>query len=701
MSTRPVLLEAPTLLEREAFLRELNAELTHALAGQGRLVLIAGEAGVGKTALVRVFCGKARSQARVLEGACDALFTPRPLGPIADVAAETGGRLAERVAAAAAPHEVAGALLEVLSERPAVLVIEDAQWADEATLDVLRLLGRRIESTRALALVTFRDDELDPLHPVRVALGDLASAPGVRRVALPPLSLSAVRVLSVLRGVDPQALYRRTGGNPFFVTEVLAAGGEEIPATVRDAVLARAARLSPEARRLLDVVALVPGHAELWLLETAVPRELTSLAECLSSGVLQEQGGGVAFRHELARQAFEEAIPPQDRRSLHRALLAALSTAGAGAPDHARLAHHADRAGDTAAVLEHAQHAAEHASALGAHREAAAQYARALRCADSLPLAARADLLERRSYECYVTDQFDEAIESQERALEAHEQLGDPRRQGDALRSLSRLLRFVGRTVEAFDAARQAVALLESVPPGRELGMAYNNLSHLHAAAADAPETVAWGSRALELGQRLDDVEIVVYAHTNLGAMSFVATEDPAELELTSSSLAQRVSRNMQVARSCHSSSGPFGSGRTAWPTATSPRGSSTAPSAALICGASTCSAVEPASSSTRDAGRKPWRQPSSSCDILALLRSPVPMPSRCWDSCAHGGEIRTSGHRWTRHWRWRYRPESCFGSGRSLRRGRRLPGSQGEPRRSGRKPGAPSRSPRVGGRRG
>ena len=580
---------------------------------------------------------------------------------------------------------MAGALLEVLSERPTVLVIEDAQWADEATLDVLRLLGRRVESTRALALVTFRDDELDPLHPVRVALGDLASAPGVRRVALPPLSLSAVRVLSVLRGVDNGALYRLTGGNPFFVTEVLAAGGEEIPATVRDAVLARAARLSPEARRLLDVVALVPGHAELWLLETAVPRELTSLAECLSSGVLQEQGGGVAFRHELARQAFEEAIPPQDRRSLHRALLAALSTTGAGAPDHARLAHHADRAGDTAAVLEHAQHAAEHASALGAHREAAAQYARALRFADSLPLAVRAGLLERRSYECYVTDQFDEAIESQERALEAHEELGDIRRQGDALRSLSRLLRFVGRTGEAFDAARQAVALLESVPPGRELGMAYNNLSHLHAAAADAPETVAWGSRALELGQRLDDVEIVVYAHTNLGAMSFVATEDPAELEL-SLELARAASLEEHAGRAfLHSSSGPFGSGRTAWPTATSPRGSSTAPSAALICGASTCSAVEPASSWTRDGGRKPWRQPGSSCDILALLRSPVPMPSRCSDSCAHGGEIRTSGHRWTRHWRWRSRPESCFGSGRSLRRGRRLPGSQEEPRTSGR----------------
>ena len=229
------------------------------LAGPpGRLVLVGGEAGVGKTALVRAFTEQ--SGARVLWGACDPLETPRPLGPLLDVADAAGGELLEAVAADARPSALVPALLRELRAAPGtVLVLEDVHWADEGTLDALRLIGRRIGTVPALVVATFRDDAGPAL---RIVLGELATAAGVVRIGLSPLTAPAVRALAEPHGVDGDDLHRRTGGNPFYVTEVLSAPAAAIPATVRDAVLARAARLSDEARELLARLAVVPGAAD-------------------------------------------------------------------------------------------------------------------------------------------------------------------------------------------------------------------------------------------------------------------------------------------------------------------------------------------------------------------------------------------------------------------------------------------------------
>jgi len=484
-------------------------------------VLVGGEAGVGKTALVRAFCDAQTGRGRILWGGCDPLFTPRPLGPLLAIADDAGGELQTLVQNGAIPHEVVAALGRELQARPGtVFVLEDVHWADEATLDVLKLLARRVENLPVLVVATFRDDELDRRHPLRIVLGELATNGAVRRLKLASLSQAAVAQLAAPHGVDADEVYAKTAGNPFFVVEALAAGTAAVPDTVRDAVLARAARLDGEARALLDAVSIVPQRAELWLLEALAGEAVGRLEECLASGMLTAESTGVAFRHDLARLAIEESIALDRRVGLHRCALAALVAEPSSSLDPARLAHHAEEAGDAAAVLRFAVPAAENAAALGAHREAAAQYARALRFGDRLSPAERADLLERRAGECLITDQYDQGIAALEEAVECRREVGDKLREGDALRRLSEFFWCPGRIPEADRAGRDSRALLETLPPSRELGAAYANLGFLAAAAARADEGLAWGTRGLVLAERFGDRELALFSELTIAACS-------------------------------------------------------------------------------------------------------------------------------------------------------------------------------------
>ena len=515
----PASSHAPSeLIERERELSMLGECLDGVRSSsRGRLVFVAGEAGIGKTALLRRFCDDGADGARVLWGACDALFTPRPLGPFVDIAESTAGELADAVESGAGTFELAAVLMSELRRRPpTILVLEDAHWADDATLDLLRLLARRVNSLPAALLVSYRQTELTRFHPLRQVLGEFGSETSGFRLKLAPLSPEGVARLAEAHGVDGAALHVRTGGNPFFVTEVLAAG-EDMPETVRDAVLARAARLTPAARALLDAVAITPPRSELSLLEQSAPDALPALDECLASGMLVETNGAVAFRHELARLAVEQAAAPDEKLRLHRATLATLRAAPEATADLARVAHHAESARDTDAVLEFAPAAAARASKVGAHREAAAQYARALRFADGLPLAERAELLGRHTDECYVTTQDEAALASSREALDAWRQLGVPLMEAAALANVARVALNMGRTEEAIRAAHEAASGLEGLPPGPHLGRVYDLIGGANLLFEDRAETERWSRRAIDIAEAVGDRYTVVSALSILG----------------------------------------------------------------------------------------------------------------------------------------------------------------------------------------
>jgi len=513
------------LLEREECFAVLGSAHRSMLEGRGNLVFVEGEAGVGKTALVRHFCEQHSNGSRLLWGACDALFTPRPLGPILDIVQAGAPELGTLDYGRATPYHVAAAVVRELEERaPTILVVDDVHWADEATLDVLRLVARRLDTLRALLVVTYRGEALDPAHPLRIVLGELTSGPSIQKLHLEPLSAAAVAELAGPQGVDAVELHRVTGGNPFFVSEALASRGEGVPENVRDAVLARAARLSAGAREVLEAVAIATTATDLRLLEALTGTIDARLDECLASGMLVEaRDRTVAFRHELARLAVDGSLAPARRVTLHRLALEELAARPQEAHDLARLAHHAEAAGDAEAVLRFAPLAGAGASAVGAHREAAEQFARALRFADGIAPQARGELLELRSRECYLTDQADEAIAALRDAVECYRRRGDRRKEGQALGSLSHILWCPGRGREATQTGREAVALLEQLRPGRELAQAYTTLSFLERQLGDVDASLESGIKAAALAEELADLNALSGALGQLGQSQLAA----------------------------------------------------------------------------------------------------------------------------------------------------------------------------------
>lgn len=504
------------LLERDAPLHELQEALQAVMGGNGRIVLISGEAGIGKTSLVEKFTGDQKGLVRVLWGVCDAMFTPRPLGPLHDMAAQISVNLSRLLNADANRTAIFSAALSELQDRPTIAVFEDLHWADEPTLDLLRFLGRRIARTTALLVLTYRDDELGLQHPLRTLLGDLGPSATTCRLSLQPLTETAVRTLVGERNLDAAGLHCQTGGNPFFVTEVLAGAGDGLPPTIRDAVLARTARLSPPAQAVLQAAAVIGSYIEPWLLAGVTGAETQAADECLTSGILQVQEEILAFRHELSRQAVLETIPLHQRIAWHGQVLKALQVSPTGRSDLARLAYHAGAAGDRDAVLEFAPAAARQASTDGAHRAAADLYALALRYADELPLAEHALLLEAHAHENKLIDNEPTAIADRRQAIKLWQAAGNRLKVGENLAYLAIALAGIDRA-EAEQASQAAIEVLANLPAGRELALAYRTRALVHVIEQEYAEALALAHKAVALVEQVGNPLVLAMAYDTMG----------------------------------------------------------------------------------------------------------------------------------------------------------------------------------------
>ena len=221
------------LLEREAQQKALQNAFDRARQGQGSTILVSGEAGVGKTSFVMDFSIPYRSAGLVFWGACDPLFTPRPLGPLYDIALQKLPDLLDPLNSGANWLAIALALLKSLLDNPSatIIVFEDVHWADEATLDLLKYLARRVEQTHSLLILTYRDDEVGAQQLLGETLGNFPAEYTIR-LPLKPLSENAVATLAAKAGRSAKGIYLATRGNPFFVNEVLRSMDEQIPETV-------------------------------------------------------------------------------------------------------------------------------------------------------------------------------------------------------------------------------------------------------------------------------------------------------------------------------------------------------------------------------------------------------------------------------------------------------------------------------------
>jgi DNA-binding CsgD family transcriptional regulator len=524
------------LLERETPLAVLADARAAAGAGRGSVVLVAGEAGIGKTSLVATFLAGLPRGARVLLGVSDDLIIPRPFGPFRHLEGAVSRRLLEATDPTTLPSDIVSIVLDELQRepRPTVLVFEDVHWADEGTLDAVTTVSRRVERLPAVLILTYRSGELEDDHPLRAVLGSLPPS-ATRHVNLAPLSREAVASLA---GDAADQVYAASGGNPFFVAQLLAAGPGEVPPSVANAVLAMAARLDEVGRRLVELVSVIPTSADAAVLDAVMPGWASAAEQPERRGLLHVDPGGLRFRHELARAAIRSSMPVVRRRRLHGEILAALRALDA---DPADIVHHAEAAGQLDVVADYALVAARRAAAAKSNREAFAHYRRAADFAERLEPSERAALLEELATSAYIANHMTAALTAIDGAIRIQAEQGDAVALGRCTRLQSRFQWYAGDGAASLAAARRAVAILEPTGGSAELARAYGELAQLAMLSGRLEETLAWGERSVNMANQFGDPGTRANAMVSIGVARVVTDPDDRAALLEGFALADAI----------------------------------------------------------------------------------------------------------------------------------------------------------------
>jgi ATP/maltotriose-dependent transcriptional regulator MalT len=540
------------LIERGSFLTTLQSQFEDVVEGEGRCVFVSGEAGIGKTSLIKAFCNEVKNRCNIYQGICDALFTPRPLAPLYDVLLQLGKSIPESNIDSTNRTAFFTNFYQELSDRTEVnlVVFEDIHWADEATLDFIKFFARRISQLKCLFILTYRDTEIHSSHPLRNIMGQL-NPDSFTRIELQPLSKQAVGKMAEERGYNGEDVYRITTGNPFYVTEILASYSEGVPDNIKDSILSVYNKMNEKAKDVWQILSVLPTAFEMNYLDKMDASYLPAVQNCIDSKILVVDKERILFKHELYRRTIESSLSPLARIALNKKILDLLleSFEENDAPE--RIIHHAKNANEYDLVVKYAPMAARQAASVGAHVEAARLYLTAIEYYQDNDEDTLLQFYESYAYECYLTNQPKEAIIYTNRALDIWKKKNDIEKIGNSMRLLSRLWWWSGNWHRAENFAKEAIEVLESEPSSKAKAMAYSNLAQLKMLTEKLDECLYWGEKAIAIARELNDEETLSHALNNVGTVQMTqgSMEKGNELLQQSLAIALKNSYNEHAAR--------------------------------------------------------------------------------------------------------------------------------------------------------
>lgn len=527
------------LIERDGFLSLLKSHFQNIEDGEGHCVFVSGEAGIGKTSLIKTFCKEQKGECNVFQGACDALFTPRPLGPLYDIMWQVHSDLAPNSHSIEERFELFSGFFRELSNQKekSVIIFEDIHWADEATLDFIKFLARRITQLRCLFILTYRDNEIQSDHPLRNVLGQLPPH-SFTRLQLTPLSKAAVNKMAEEKGFNGDDVYSISGGNPFYVTEILASYSTGVPESIKDTVLSVYNRAEEKTKEVWNLMSVIPNSLNIKYLEKFEPSYAIAIESCVEAKILIINEGLIFFKHELFRRTIEASLSPLKRVLLNKKVLELLQESFEQNQEIERIIHHAKNANDYETVVRYAPLAAEQAASVGAHIEAARLYLTAIEYYQGNADDTLVQFFESYAYECYLTSQIKQAIIYAEKSLNIWKKKRDLEKACKSMRFLSRLWWRDGNWKNAKKFAEQAIEVISSEPSSSAKAMAYSNMSQLKMLFDQSAESITWGEKAIALARELGDDETLSHALNNVGSVYMnIQSSDQKGIELLQKSL--------------------------------------------------------------------------------------------------------------------------------------------------------------------
>jgi len=507
------------LIERDSFLAIMQAKFENVSEGKGHCIFVGGEAGIGKTSLVRAFCKEIKSDCKTYQGTCDALFSPRPLAPLYDILLQMGNDLSENSDDVTDRTAFFARFFHKLKTQKGIslIVFEDIHWADEATLDFIKFLARRITQLRCLFILTYRDNEIHSHHLLRNVLGQLP-LDSFTRLKLTPLSRQAVEKMAKEKGYKGEDVYSISGGNPFYVNEILASYSPGVPDNIKDSILSVYNRLDEKTKQLWQILSVLPTGLEIRYLEKMEPSFTAAIESCLESKILISEKEFIFFKHELYRRTIEASLSPLVRMALNKKIIDLLKESFEQRREIERIIHHAKNANEYEVIVKYAPLAARQAASVGAHIEASKLYLTAIENYQGKDSDTLIQFYEAYAFECYLTGQIKEGVIYAEKSLNLLMKKNEVEKICNCMKLLSWLWWFDCNRKKAETYATRPIEMLTG-PSSRIKAMAFSHLGRLKMLSDEKDECLFWSEKATTMAKELEDEEILCYTLNSEGTM--------------------------------------------------------------------------------------------------------------------------------------------------------------------------------------